>query len=281
MHFTNRQHRLLRMATQLAIVTALGVFFAMSGPFGTYTAFGTATRYAYWIGLCLVGYVNIALIAHAVAAVALPVRHAVVMALITLGSAVPTTFAVAWTESWLRRQSAIPLGQLPGLYLCVAAIQLMVLLFLTRLQPSLHPLLLVRQAPNDAPAAEPPAAVPAVDASMDPPAQAGLPCRFMQRIPAHLGTDLLALGAEDHYLRIVTAQGSTLILLRLQDAMGELAAGKGMQVHRSWWVAYGAVTGIRRDGGRTSLALSNQQEVPVSRTYLTEVRSAFGLKRNE
>jgi DNA-binding LytR/AlgR family response regulator len=267
MHFTNRQNRLLRLATQLAIVTALGVFFAMSGPFGTYTAFGVGIRYAYWIGLCLIGYLNIQLIAHAVAAVGLPIRHSVAMALITLGSAVPTTFAVAWTESWLRKQSAIPLNQLPGIYLCVAAIQLMVLLFLTRLQASLRQLLLTRQAPSDAVA--------------DVPAQPDLPCRFMQRIPGHLGTDLLALGAEDHYLRIVTAQGSTLILMRLQDAIGELAAGKGMQVHRSWWVSFDAVTATKRDGGRTSLILNNQQEVPVSRTYLAEVRSAFGLKRNE
>ncbi len=268
MHFTNRQFQLLRLATQLGIVTALGIFFAMSGPFGTYTVFGTGVRYGYWIGLCLVGYINIQLVAHAVAAVGLPVRHAVAMALITLGSALPTTFAVAWTESWLRNQNAIPLHHLPGIYLCVAAIQLMVLLFLTRLKPSLQHLLLNDRSQHDSARAILP------EAATVPGAQVDRPCRFTQRIPAHLGSELLALESEDHYLRIVTSQGATLILMRLQDAMGELAAERGMQVHRSWWVAYSAVIGVKREGGRTSLVLSNQLSVPVSRTYLADVRNA-------
>jgi hypothetical protein len=268
MHFTNRHHQLLRLATQLGVVTGLGIFFAMSGPFGTYTVFGTGIRYGYWIGLCLVGYVNIQLIAHAVSAVGLPVRHSVSMALITLGSALPTTFAVAWTESWLRKQSAIPLGHLPGIYLCVAAIQLMVLLFLTRLKPSLKHLLLTELVAPDR------ATVPVNSGVAAPALAVDAPCRFLHRIPGHLGTDLLALESEDHYLRIVTTKGSSLILMRLLDAMGELAADQGMQVHRSWWVAYAAVVAIKRDGGRTSLVLSNEQIIPVSRTYLAEVRSA-------
>lgn len=46
---------------------------------------------------------------------------------------------------------------------------------------------------------------------------------------------------EDRYLRIHTDGGSDLILMRLRDAVGELAGADGLQVHRSFWVARAAV----------------------------------------
>jgi DNA-binding LytR/AlgR family response regulator len=75
-------------------------------------------------------------------------------------------------------------------------------------------------------------------------------------------------------LRVITASGSGLILMRMADALRELDAHAGLQVHRSWWVAREAVRAIRRDSGKTILELSNGQQVPVSRTYLAAVRSA-------
>lgn len=47
---------------------------------------------------------------------------------------------------------------------------------------------------------------------------------FFRRIPPALGRNLLALEMEDHYLG----------LMRLRDALTELAPGRGQQVHRSW-----------------------------------------------
>ncbi len=70
------------------------------------------------------------------------------------------------------------------------------------------------------------------------------------------------------------SRGSDLILMRLADAFKELGEGRGLQVHRSWWVDFGAVRQLRRDGARTVLVLADGQEVPVSRTYLAAVRSA-------
>jgi DNA-binding LytR/AlgR family response regulator len=109
----------------------------------------------------------------------------------------------------------------------------------------------------------PPATEPAVE-----------PGNFFRRIPPALGRDLLALEMEDHYLRIHTAVGSDLILLRLRDAMAELGEGAGLQVHRSWWVAHGAVQGVNRDGQRLNLILRNGLEVPVSKTRREAVKAA-------
>jgi DNA-binding LytR/AlgR family response regulator len=90
---------------------------------------------------------------------------------------------------------------------------------------------------------------------------------FFRRIPPALGRDLLALEMEDHYLRIHTAIGSDLILLRLRDAMAELGPKHGRQVHRSWWVADGAVTTSERNGTRVLLVLRNGLKVPVSKSF--------------
>ena len=89
---------------------------------------------------------------------------------------------------------------------------------------------------------------------------------FFRRIPPVLGRDLLALEMEDHYLRIHTAIGSDLILLRLRDAMAELGPKRGRQVHRSWWVAEGAVASTER-GARPMLVLRNGLKVPVSKSF--------------
>jgi hypothetical protein len=259
MPFTKREIHPPLLLAQLATALALALCFAVLGPFGTYTDLNVPVRYAYWIGLVLVGYLNILLAAHAVAALRPGLRHRWALLAVTLVSSVPTTLAVAWVESVTRLAHPVPLAVFPRVYGSVALIQLVMVLFLTRLQPSLSALLLRRET-EDVPVP----AAPATSATAAP--------FFFRRIPAHLGQELLALSAEDHYLRVVTASGSDLILMRLSDALEELGGEYGMQVHRSWWVACSGVDSLRRDNGRTTLVLKNGMEVPVSRTYLAAVR---------
>ncbi|TBR25014.1 MAG: LytTR family transcriptional regulator, partial [Reyranella sp.] len=97
---------------------------------------------------------------------------------------------------------------------------------------------------------------------------------FLRRVPPALGRDLLALEMEDHYLRIHTTLGSDLVLMRLRDALAELGAERGQQVHRSWWVAEGAVASVDRSTGRLILILRNGLRVPVSKTYRDSVKEA-------
>jgi len=255
MTFTNRQ---MHFALQAGLVLLFGAFLAMAGPFGTYGDLDPLPRYAYWIGLCLFGYGSIVVAALATRAL-LRRDGAAAIGVVALASALPTTFAVAWVEQLLRLDHAVPLQVMPRVYGSVAAIQLFMLLVLTRMRLSLPALLPPRaQEPAD----EPEPALDTADA------------RFDTRIPLHLGGDLLALQAEDHYLRVITATGSDLILMRLADAMRELPATRGMQVHRSWWVAFSAVQKFGREQGRAALYLSNGVQVPVSRTYMAAVKAA-------
>jgi len=61
---------------------------------------------------------------------------------------------------------------------------------------------------------------------------------FFLRLPESLGTDLISLQSQDHYVEVKTTLGSKLILIRLSDAIRELELIEGLQVHRSWWVTH-------------------------------------------
>jgi LytTr DNA-binding domain len=98
---------------------------------------------------------------------------------------------------------------------------------------------------------------------------------FFSRLPDHLGTDLIYLQMEDHYLRAVTTQGEALVLVRFRDAMREVADVTGMQVHRSWWVASTHVVKFHRSGRRAELVMSNQARVPVSASFKSAVETVF------
>jgi hypothetical protein len=101
------------------------------------------------------------------------------------------------------------------------------------------------------------------------------PAKFLARLPEKLkGAELFAVEAEDHYLRLHTSLGQDLILMRLADAIAELEGLEGAQTHRSWWVARAAIASAERGDGRATLTLKDGAEVPVSRGFARELRSA-------
>jgi DNA-binding LytR/AlgR family response regulator len=71
-----------------------------------------------------------------------------------------------------------------------------------------------------------------------------------------------------------TALGSALVLMRLRDAMALILDVEGMQVHRSWWVARGAVEDVVRDGRNIRLKLARDIEAPVARAKIADLRDA-------
>jgi DNA-binding LytR/AlgR family response regulator len=101
------------------------------------------------------------------------------------------------------------------------------------------------------------------------------PPKFLARLPPKLqGAEIFAVEAEDHYLRLHTSLGQDLILMRLADAIAELEGLEGAQTHRSWWVAKAAVAQVERGDGRATLTLKDGAEVPVSRGFAKQLRSA-------
>ncbi len=102
---------------------------------------------------------------------------------------------------------------------------------------------------------------------------------FLQRTTNLQAEDVLALQAEEHYVRIYSGDGSELVHCRFGKAAKEMPAKLGLQVHRSWWVADDAVRSAKRGARRWQLDLVTDETVPVSDSFVTAVRERGWLKR--
>jgi hypothetical protein len=123
-----------------------------------------------------------------------------------------------------------------------------------------------------APAATPPPAPAAAQAAATQELPV-MPASLAQRLPPRLQTGrLIAIAAEDHYLRVHTDLGNDLILMRMTDACAMLADVPGARVHRSWWLARAAAAARVVQDGRMLIRLVDGQTVPVSRAKQAELK---------
>jgi MFS family permease len=251
--FTMRESPYLRRPLwQLLGVLLLAGFLGVIGPFGTYGSLSLGARLIFFAAVGGVTWVAVALLAAWFGELEPLDRWPVYarMALVGVLAAIPSTATVIVVHGWI--SWSIPWRAYASIYPDNAflTVVLSVVIGLSVDQR--------RRAQADAErerVAELPQAGP----------------DFFRRIPPALGRDLLALEMEDHYLRIHTAIGSDLILLRMRDALAELGPERGRQVHRSWWVADGAVTGAER-GARPLLVLRNGLKVPVSKSFRDQAK---------
>ncbi|MGH1444764.1 MAG: LytTR family DNA-binding domain-containing protein [Cognatishimia sp.] len=100
------------------------------------------------------------------------------------------------------------------------------------------------------------------------------PAPILRRLPFDKRGALISISVNDHYVDVITDKGQELLLLRLSDAMAEVGETKGMQVHRSHWVALDQITSARRDGAKAILTMSDGRDIPASRTYVSALKEA-------
>lgn len=87
---------------------------------------------------------------------------------------------------------------------------------------------------------------------------------------------LLALSAEDHYVRVRTDRGEALILMNLAAAIAALGEEAGVRVHRSHWVSRQLAEEASTRGCRRSVRINDDTVLPVSRSgrkLLNEVQT--------
>lgn len=246
---------------QLPWVLGLAVVMGVTGPFGLYNSAGLGVRLVYFVTTAVLIWLQVLGFALLMSQVELFQRWSIVarMALAGALAAMPGTIEIIVLLNWLLHPTPlrVALEIYPQTVFLTVAISVMLGLFI---EQRLH-------SNADSERARV-AALPAADKPADSAPD------FFRRVPPALGRDLMALEMEDHYLRIHTALGSDLILLRLRDALAELGPSRGRQVHRSWWVAEGAVASAERDARRPMLVLRNGLRVPVSKTFRDQVKQA-------
>lgn len=104
--------------------------------------------------------------------------------------------------------------------------------------------------------------------------QSSAPPALMQRLPPARRGDLVRLSAQGHYVEVITSRGSSLLLMRLNDAIAEAAPEPGLRIHRSHWIARRAVRGTRRIGGKLHLLATDGSALAISRPRIRDVRAA-------
>ncbi|MEN3148332.1 LytTR family DNA-binding domain-containing protein [Neorhizobium sp. IRAMC:178] len=239
--------------------TLVVLIFVVTGPYGTFERMTLGVRFGYWltvhavtwtIAICFALMAEILLRPH--------LNHTLARMMIgSLAAALPIGFALgvidfAFFGHWTN------VGN--GFHRALFALPLCAL-FCLLTYTAMH-----RQI---AEVSAPPALVPAPTAS--PSSEPEILARLK---PQNRGA-LLRLSVEDHYTDVVTSRGHELVLLRFADALKELGATPGLQVHRSHWVADTHVDRLKRDGGRLVLIMKDGTEIPVSRTYADAVRARF------
>ncbi|MEO3429143.1 LytTR family DNA-binding domain-containing protein [Pelagibius sp. CAU 1746] len=99
---------------------------------------------------------------------------------------------------------------------------------------------------------------------------------FFQRFDPPLRSPVLAVQAQEHYVRVVTAEGAVTTLYRFGDALRELEGQSGLQVHRSFWVADAGVEALKSGKRGLKIVLRNGEQVPVSARHADTVQQRFG-----
>ncbi len=99
--------------------------------------------------------------------------------------------------------------------------------------------------------------------------------QFLLNLPGVIGTDLIAVSSDLHYLNVWTVSGRTTVLGSLRDVVDELS-DVGMQVHRSRWIAHSHVRRIVGNSKEAACIMSNELRVPVSRRRWKSVREHYG-----
>ena len=97
---------------------------------------------------------------------------------------------------------------------------------------------------------------------------------LLDRLAPERRGELYYLTMQDHYVEVVTSNGTSLVLLRLADAIKETAPLDGVQIHRSHWVARNAVRETERQGDRLVVKMANGITLPVSRSRRNALKDA-------
>ncbi|MEM9617424.1 MAG: LytTR family DNA-binding domain-containing protein [Pseudomonadota bacterium] len=236
------------LSRDFLLLLAIGAFMAAIGAFDTDGAH-LARRFAYWVGLMIAAGVTHRFLEAQIASTDIAKSFWGKGVLLTALMTVALT-PVVWLVSSGVFGAALSINRLVGLAPGVLVVNaaLVALLGVTQ-----------HRAPREAALS----------------LQASTPDVIRDLLPAPMrDATLHALQAEDHYVRVHTSAGASLIRITMREAVGALDPALGFQTHRSWWVREASIIDVRWKRGRAMLRLENDIEAPVSRSFAKDLTAA-------
>lgn len=238
------------------------VLFAVTGPFGTFNRLPFHARLGYWLSIHAFAFLS-AIYCSVFFNLVLAGRVASLLARLVVAAlvaALPIAFAVmALTSLFLGAGFTLAdyAGSLVNALPVSVAISLIVFFALEGTDPDVAPATVGELAS---------ARLHGQNAPERP--------KLLDRIPLAKRGMLIRLEVEDHYVRVITDNGSEMLLMRLADAIAE--AGDGRQTHRSHWVSVAGARALEREtgkNGRLFLLSGDGARVPVSRSHMAAVQA--------
>ena len=228
-----------RLALRGMQISTATILLTLIGPFGTFTDLTLPWRGLYWTVAMLCGFTILEPTIYRVLHLAFRRNWHWPSALTIsiLVAAVPLTAAILLLETLMRHSPGWGFVTVATYYFYVLTITILVGGVPTVWE-------LYRHGVLTPPPPQPPLP-PASDRNVHPapPSRPATACSTAW--PLSGAARILALSMEDHYVRVFTDAGESLILLRLSDAMTEVQDVPGLQIHRSHWVATRAVRSDR------------------------------------
>lgn len=216
------------------------------GPFGSYDAFSVWGRLVYWSSImCGVGFLM-----HIIVTTMLGMQNLkwanqfVRIAIGTTLAAIPGAAVVIFVDHTFR-ENPISVDDFPILWVQVSVMGF----FISIIE-------YIQWGPRETPVESQPTT------------------KFHRRLPSDIGS-LISLSMQDHYVEVTGESGKELILMRLSDALGELEGLKGVQVHRSHWVATDHITDLQKARQRWTVGLTDGRRLPVSATYIDKLKAVM------
>ncbi|MEM9787553.1 MAG: LytTR family DNA-binding domain-containing protein [Pseudomonadota bacterium] len=231
-----------------AMLLGAGAIIGLAGPFGTFDVMPLLVRTAYWVFTVVTTFWLGYLVSFAVTT-RLEMSGFAAFISLGVGATASSVVVTIWLAGVHRLVFATPFWADFGLlfpYVLVICLTLAILSEAT----------VARDLTTQMPAAE-----------------GGVP-DWLERLPDGLGRNLIVLQAQDHYVRAETDLGETLIRATIHDATRDLGA-YGVRLHRSWWVARGAIRAYQYRKGAPVVVLHDGRILPVGRTYRRAVRQAL------
>lgn len=255
---------------ELGLMAAVGLFFGLAGLYNTSEA-PLDYRIGYWLPVMVLGGMIVMLTEQAW-------RHVPITILQTPAASFVVVTAIATSgESLVVAIFDKPHDVAMPAYYYIGQLWLNVLIVMV---PMVAMMRVLRVFLLRAPVTNSNKGPDAVRSDEPEPDDTAVPALIARLLRAPLRTSTLhAIQAEDHYIRVFTADGEELVKMRFADALASLEDRTGYRLHRSWWAAKEAIVSAKFSRGSGEITLQGDITAPLSRTYVGALREAGFLNR--